>query len=623
MAEVLSQSEINKLLGAVNGAKDKPEPPKDAQRRKVKMYDFKRPDKFSKDQIRTVQMMHENFARVTTTSLSATLRLIANAHVASVDQMTYSEFIRSVPNPSTLAIINMNPLRGSAIIEIDPRITFAMTDRMCGGSAEKPNDPKRELTDIELSLMESIIVRLIGNLRESWAQVIDLRPALGSIETNPQFAQMVHPNDMVVLITFDMKICGIEGMMNFCIPYITIEPIISKLSAQYWYAMVRGKGDGFGDHNPALVNGLKADSAVYIDSDMLSLADIGALKKGSLVKLPKYAKGIARLVSGEAPVLSLKHAGEIPAMQFTVVEPPVAVNQLLIGGKQEQAESIDKLMKTMTDTIAKELKNSTSELDKKIGELSQQQKEMAERFSYKGEANGSVEPAASTTPFGFIRDAETAFTFLNGEHTQTTALVLWYVDDEIAADIIGRFDVARQTDIASRIATMDRTSPEALKEVERVLQRKLAVLASAMVYEPKSGYQRIIDILNIASRNTERSVVEGLEKADPALAEEIKKRMFVFENVTLLDDRAIKAIIAHTDPKDLALALKAVTKNVMDHFTKNMTSAERDALTAAIQNMGHVRLTSVDEAQQRIVNVIRMLEGNGEILVARADETVV
>ncbi len=242
MTEVLSQSEIDALLNAISSGEsiDNIDTKKvEVENRKVKMYDFKRPDKFSKDQIRTLQMMHENFARVTTTSLSAQLRTLVGVHVASVDQLTYEEFIRSVSNPSTLAIISMDPLKGSAILEMDPSITFTIIDRLFGGQGENTKNINRELTDIEISVIEGIIVRILGNLREAWSNVIDLRPRLGSIETNPQFAQMVHPNDMVVLITLETRVADVEGMMNFCIPYITIEPIISKFSATYWYASVR------------------------------------------------------------------------------------------------------------------------------------------------------------------------------------------------------------------------------------------------------------------------------------------------------------------------------------------------------------------------------------------------
>jgi flagellar motor switch protein FliM len=239
MTEVLSQDEIDQLLTAINAGETEPEDFKPAaDTRKIKIYDFKRPDKFSKEQIRTISIMHETFARLTTNALSANLRSMVHVHVASVDQLTYEELIRSIPTPTTLAVINMDPLKGNAILEIDPAITFSIIERLFGGTGEGTKS-QHELTDIEAAVMEGMIVRILGNMREAWAQVIDLRPRLGQIETNPQFAQIVPPTDMVVLVTLETKVGEVEGMMNFCIPYLTIEPIIGKLSAQFWYSSAR------------------------------------------------------------------------------------------------------------------------------------------------------------------------------------------------------------------------------------------------------------------------------------------------------------------------------------------------------------------------------------------------
>lgn len=307
MNEVLSQSEIDNLLAAVEMesfddsslggmAEDDPfgggafgmEESANVGIKKnasVKMYDFKRPDKFSKDQIRTVQMMHETYARLTTTSLSAQLRSFVNVHVASVDQLTYEEFSRSIPNPTTLAIINMDPLRGSAIMEIDPTITFAIIDRLFGGEGETLKET-RELTDIELSVIEGIVVRTLSNLREAWSNVVDLRPKLANIETNVQFAQIVPPNDMVVLVTLETRIGDVEGMTNFCIPYITIESIISKLSAQYWFSSIRRADntenlEQIKDH----IYDVSLDLITVLGKIKLSVSDVLEMKTGDVIQL--------------------------------------------------------------------------------------------------------------------------------------------------------------------------------------------------------------------------------------------------------------------------------------------------------------------------------------------------
>ena len=240
MNEVLSQDEIDQLLQAISSGDQETDDFKPvSDTRRIKIYDFRRPDKFSKEQIRTVSNMHETFARLTTTSLSAQLRTLVHVHVASVDQLTYEEFIRSIPTPTTLAVINMDPLKGNAVLEIAPEITFIMIDRLFGGSGDTGGKVNRDLTDIEQSVMEGIIVRILANIREAWTQVIDLRPRLQQIETNPQFAQIVPPSEMVILVTLEIKIGEEAGMMNICIPYITIEPIVSKLSSQFWFSSVR------------------------------------------------------------------------------------------------------------------------------------------------------------------------------------------------------------------------------------------------------------------------------------------------------------------------------------------------------------------------------------------------
>jgi len=287
MTDILSQDEIDQLLNAINtGDVQANDFAQQEEQKKVKIYDFKRPDKFSKDQIRTVQMMHETFARLTTTALSAKLRAMVQVHVTSVDQLTYDEFIRSIPNPTTMAILNMDPLKGNSILEVDPEITFTIIDRLFGGVGEHYKI-SRELTDIEMSVIESIVVSILGNLREAWSTVIDLRPRLGNIETNPQFAQIVPPNEMVMLITLETKIGETEGMMNLCIPYITIEPIIQKLSAQYWFSSIR-KGET--DVNKQVIQSrmeqVEVEISVEVGSVNLSYNSVMALKVGDVVKLP-------------------------------------------------------------------------------------------------------------------------------------------------------------------------------------------------------------------------------------------------------------------------------------------------------------------------------------------------
>ena len=292
MTEVLSQDEIDQLLTAISTGDVEPEDTRQvAERKNIRIWDFRRPDKFSKEQIRTVSFMHETFARLTTTSLATQLRSMVHVHVASVDQLTYEEFLRSIPSPTALAVINMDPLTGSAILEIEPAITVTVIDRLFGGPGEGAKI-SRELSEIERAVMESIIVRILGNMREAWSQVIDLRPRLGQIETNPQFVQIVPPTEMVVLVTLETKVEEVEGMMNFCVPYLTIEPIISKLSAQYWYSSVRR---GATTENLNVLRDRLAGIGVPLVAEVgditLSMRDVMALQPGNVIRLSNSRVG--------------------------------------------------------------------------------------------------------------------------------------------------------------------------------------------------------------------------------------------------------------------------------------------------------------------------------------------
>ena len=293
MTEVLSQDEIDQLLNALtSGEVDAEDMSKNQDQRKIKLYDFKRPDKFSKDQIRTISMIHETFARLTTTGLSAQLRTLAHVHVASVDQLTYEEFIRSIPTPTTLAIINMDPLKGNAVLEIDPAITFCMIDRLFGGRGTTTGNKNRELTDIEQEVMEGVIVRILANMREAWTQVIDLRPRFQQIETNPQFASIVPPNEMVVLITLDTKVGDEEGMMNICIPYLTIEPIVSKLSSQFWFSSVRRNSTTqYASTIKGQIAAVDMDVVAEVDTINLPIRDVLSLRVGDVVRLSNIKVG--------------------------------------------------------------------------------------------------------------------------------------------------------------------------------------------------------------------------------------------------------------------------------------------------------------------------------------------
>lgn len=229
-------------------------------------------------------------------------------------------------------------------------------------------------------------------------------------------------------------------------------------------------------------------------------------------------------------------------------------------------------------------------------------------------------------PFDFARKTDPAqlLNFIQNEHPQTIALIMAYLHPDQAGVILSALPPDRQVDVAKRIATMDRTSPDVLKDVERILERKLSSLAT-QDFTAAGGVDSIVEVLNRVDRTTERTIIENLEVQNPELAEEIKKRMFVFEDIILLDDRSLQLVLREIDSKDLALALKASSNEVAEKIFKNMSKRASEMLREEIEYMGPVRIRDVEEAQQKIVNVIRRLEESGEIIVSRGkgDEIIV
>ncbi len=236
MGDILSQNEIDELLKALNtGEIDVQNMTSKTEERKVRNHDFRRPSKFAKDHMKTLNIIHDNYARLLTNFLSGYLRTLVQVEVISVEAIAYYEFNNSISNPAVLAIVDFSPLSGSIIFEMAPPIAYALIDRILGGKGY-PMEKIREFTEVELAIVERIIIQVLNLMREPWENVIAIRPRLEKIETNAQFAQIISANEMVALITLSAKIGEVEGMINICIPHMVVEPIVSKLSTKFWFS---------------------------------------------------------------------------------------------------------------------------------------------------------------------------------------------------------------------------------------------------------------------------------------------------------------------------------------------------------------------------------------------------
>lgn len=236
MAEILSQNEIDSLLSALSSGDIEPdELPKEEEQVKIKYYDFKRPQKFSKDHIRTLELVHDNYARIISNYLTAQLRTNVKVKFESVQQITYEEFIHSIPNTTVLTLFKMPPLSGQILLETNEEFVLRIFDVLAGGQGTKK--PKfKELTDIEKNLIRHVNQGLISNLKLAWEDVVDVNPEVESVETNPALNQTLAPNEPVALITFSVEMFGTNIFINLCIPFLSLEKILDKLVVQYWFS---------------------------------------------------------------------------------------------------------------------------------------------------------------------------------------------------------------------------------------------------------------------------------------------------------------------------------------------------------------------------------------------------
>ena len=287
MPEVLSQNEVDALLSAVGevkadlGAETEPGPA-----REVSAYDFKRPERVSKDQMRALETHHEVMARNLAATLSGHLRTIVDCKLTAVEQLTYSEFINSLPNPTCFNVMTAEPLEGKLVLEINPSIVFPIIDKLLGGQAGVGSVPDREMTEIERKLFARITDRVLGHLRETWSPIKKLEFAIVQTESNPQLLPIVAPNEVVVLISFEVRMGEVSGMMNLCIPYPVIEPVMGAFSTvQSWYSQ-RRKGQEIqeaADYLQSSMNNAVLEVAVFLAETEVSVRDLLELAVGQVL----------------------------------------------------------------------------------------------------------------------------------------------------------------------------------------------------------------------------------------------------------------------------------------------------------------------------------------------------
>ena len=336
MPDVLDQTEVDALLAAVGTGAIESEPEAGDQTlvfsrqarqvtgMEIRPYDFKRPERVSKDQMRALEQLHEGFGRNFGASLSGFLRTIVEVRVASIEQLTYAEFIQGLPNPTCFNLLSDQPLEGQMCLEISPLIIYPIIDRLLGGSNVELFIPQRALTQIELRLVTKITDRAMEMLAEAWSNILEITFELVETESNPQLVQIVPPNEVVVVVGFELKMGGRSGTMSLCIPFNVIEPVMGKLASQDWHAYRRGRADeGLRAKLADQLSNAPVHTSALLAETNITVGDLMSMAPGDLIMTDKPASSpIVFTVEGRKKFVA--HLGQFKGKRAIQIARPVS-----------------------------------------------------------------------------------------------------------------------------------------------------------------------------------------------------------------------------------------------------------------------------------------------------------
>lgn len=586
---------------------------------RIKLYDFRRPDKFSKEQLRTMQLVAEGFARSTLIRLSSILRLPCDVRLGTVDQMTYEEFMDPLPSPCGLFVASMKPLKGQVVVHIDAAGSDAMLERSYGATPVVVDKPlaSGSMSDIEVTQMELIAIALLEELGDAWKGLEEVQPKLEGIENEARFCKVVHPNEMIVLTSFNLSIGAVQGKLDIVYPFLVLEPVIGKLSAKYWYEVKR---DGLEAPSLKAARRANMDAEIICDAGTLSIVELRALRTGSTIAIPGWDAGDSWLRLGGQRVAELSETvrdgttikatirgGGSAGAPTTAPDTMVRLSDEVRGAVQAIESSVSGALKAMAGRLD-ELKGGQEDLSDRV------------LFGQADQAGAGSAAGHGRRPFSSLSGAqpEALALFLASERPQVCALVLSHLDDSAAARILSLLPETVQADITRRIAIMGGIAPETLSGVESVLAKRLA--SADRTGPAAGGIQKVVGILNFAPRDTERLVINALSDSDPDLAESIKRTMFVFEDIIILDDESIAAVLEEAAEQDFIVAMKPMKEEERQRLLERIPEGKRKALGAAYAALGRVRLSECDAAGFRVVEIIRRLESEGRIGILRQGE---
>ncbi len=585
--------------------------------RTVKRYDFRRPDKFSLEQIRTFQMIHEVIARGLSATVSTRVGRPAEVGVHVVDQLTYAEFIASVPQESLFAIVALPPLRGSITVQVDGSLARLLAAAACGQSATSLSLPARTFTEVDALVLESVIEEFLPSFCDGWRSLVELSPTIGAVETAARNAMIVPPTEMTILASLRVTVGTEEAFINVAFPYLTIEPLVHLLSAQRWYSKVRRPGASTALGSRAA--DIPVISELSVPVDAISLASLPGILAGETIPLPALDRGSAELRVGSVVVARLGlDAGLLDdeSLALNVEDGRGRFGTAGTAGAGDRAGAADEREGTAAAVIAR--------IDPALHELRSEVRSLRIAVEEIGQNRGTLavdelDAGAADARTPYIESPRDIALLLCAEAPATVAFLIAPLDPQTAAQILSALDPELRDQTVRSLSTLESADLSLHARVLTFLRRRIQTRRDSAV---AGGPETVAQILNHVPRSVEKAVMERFEAEDQPLFESIARLMFVFEDFVLVDPVAIRKVADRVEVDELALALKGVPREVAAHILGALDEERVGAIEQAEASLGRVRRSDVESAQHDLIEELRRLEERGEVVIAGADEVV-
>ncbi|HAP43823.1 MAG: hypothetical protein A2087_01125 [Spirochaetes bacterium GWD1_61_31] len=596
--------------------------------RLAKPFDFRYPDKLSKERLRTLEMMHQAYASALAARLVSELRCPADVRVCGLEQQTYGDYIASLTGRQGFYLAALDPIKSNLLLQLDSQSAGRLLERLFGAPVaqlvaadpldnQAPGLAAASWSEAEGQALRAAAPWLLDELRQAWQGLGSGAGRLVGVESDPRLCQILPPHEMVLVVGLELSLAGQPGRLNLVYPFLFLEPLAKRLTPAWWYEVPAGD-----QRRPSrdLARQVPLDSQLLCPAGELSVAALRALRPGSELPLPALDRGLAVLRCG----------GEAVAALDGLQRSDEAWSANFVPEARDPADAGDEVISDPLTALAQDLKSGLAAIQNSLGSalqglsgelagLQARQDELSDRVLY-GQADLDEAPAGARRSFAAlagVAGSDLAL-LLSGERCQLQALLLAFMDSAQAADSLSLLPAGIQTEVVRRLANLDWVPPVVLSLLDAWLAGRLR--HSERGPAKLGGVAKVVDILSQVPRAVESQVILSLDTSDPALAESIKRNMFVFEDICLLDDESIAAVLARASEQDILLALKGVAEKSRDLILARFPAAIAERLLAALKAMGRVRLSDADAAGFRVVEVIKQLEGEGQIVILRSDE---